>query len=396
MRDMRADREAQRLRELLDQATPQAPVDSGRLAGVRATRRRARTLRAGTAGVCVGLVALGVVVVPHFFSTSPVTNGTNTGAARDPGALTPPRAEGTSAAAGSSRGSVARSAYRPTPGPTQPLSCASASGSLQPAQTPPDGLLPPGAVRARICPQPEQWVSWLPPKDDVTTGLAALTDLVDSQPLAPRSQICGAVASESDYFITFQYPDGGLVRLWGTLSGCGSLSVGTPNSTAHVGAPQILRAYLERLETQRSSELSSPPFGSGTRVVCPAVGRSVSVTPIPSDSHLALTSGAVCQYTAQGTLVRDGTLSTSDLALLVRNFQTRADPARSDCVLDRRLGTRIIAVDRWGDQVSWLATTGNTGPGCSPFMRWDDFLGPGGAWRPSRQVLQLLVARLGS
>jgi hypothetical protein len=73
MKDPR--RDSDRLRNLLDRATPHDDSAASRADSVRARAAHERRRNGFVGSVVIALVALTVIVVPHFISSSPVSNG---------------------------------------------------------------------------------------------------------------------------------------------------------------------------------------------------------------------------------------------------------------------------------------------------------------------------------
>lgn len=230
MKDMRADRDARKLRELLRGAVPDGPEPAGRAdeadeADEVARRKRRPARRRGTvSAAAVALVALSVIVGPHLLPGSPVSNG-----------ATP---NDTAAAA-------AHLAH--------PFTCPLSGHPAAPAMRVPGGKVAPGAVLARICRRGGE--TWSAPTDALVTNVDSVVTAFNSAPPA-REMRCPASARV--YSLTFQYGDGRLARINGMVGGCDyAVLFGTAGPGRSAGT-QVMRAYYTALHDQRSTATPAP------------------------------------------------------------------------------------------------------------------------------------------
>ncbi len=367
MKDMRPDRSPRELRDLLHGVVPGGPDPAGRADGVVRRAKRASRRRGTASAAAVALVALTVIVGPHLLPGSPVSNGA-TGVGID-----------TSAAAAR----LADPFTCPTPGQPAPV-----------ISNPATDEVPAGAVLARICPAPDTAAYWVAPHDALTTNVGGLSALYNGLRIPNGELVCTLEANMYDFNVTFQYPDGRLVRLNGVTSGCGLVSLQGPPAHTRLGGAKILSAYFNALREQRSAR--TPPDADAA-VSCPVPTKNGDFVGamIPGGAHLDLSHAVICEYSSSPSLpllrapaLHFGTLSAEQVQAVDADYEaraaTRATHASCSTPANRR---RILVVGStpWGDRVDLTFQCGRFYALSAP---------PVVFWTPSAPVMRMLNSLL--
>lgn len=391
MKDMRPDRDPERLRALLDKAAPAAPSDARRMDGVRGLRRRGRWQGATLAATAVAAVALSVIIVPHFFSTSPVSTASSPPVLPPAGRSAPNRLPAALPPVYDSK--------RARPGHLPALTCPVAGRAYSPASVQWNGLIPSGAVRAKLCPlHPSSRgidPTWLAPAGELTTRIGELVTRIDASRPEPADTECFLRGSEFVYTITFQYPDGRLARIVGDLGGCGAFGIGSTDEEAShwFGAKALLGAYLQLAEAQRTAATAGSPSGARAPLSCPSDLATVNLhaSLLPADNRLIADSGVICSYDPNGAHVAHSRQLTPAEALAVStDYRTHVGDMTSPLCRQTPHPLLLVLRDSWGDVVELMA------PCDDVFRRMSDFLPPGGTWRPGPAVRPLIDSVLHS
>ena len=136
----------------------------------------------------------------------------------------------------------------------------------------PEGDLPSGATRVRLCPgAPLSDYDGNPlggaiqgPADLLTTGVAELVTLVNDQPAVERNTPCNADAGP-ELVYWFGYPGGDWRAVQLGSYGCNLLTVG--EDLRREGGVELATAFTEALVDQREDQSAPDPGGT---VSCPA------------------------------------------------------------------------------------------------------------------------------
>jgi hypothetical protein len=345
------------LRETLGSVVPSPPDEPGRAAGAREYVRRARRTRAAVGVGIAAAVVTAVVAIPSVLGSSDHT--------ADPAPSTPQPKP-----------------VLQLPPLAHPYSCPTDGHPAQYWSSPKRGLVPPGAVLARLCPDGPPTAGWTAPAEPLVTDVDALRDQVNG---FPRTSVptCPP-ARRVTYQVTFQYPDGHTVRVQAETGGCNVINVG---SKYRLGASALLRDFLNRLHDQRAQY--SPPPRKVTPFGCSSEGVA---RPLMVDGREpGLTRAMACSYTfpAGPNPTGTGTLSAEQVAQLNADLaahatrQPRKTPVSRLC--ESLLGDAFVLVisgtDAWGDQIELSAQ-------CSVFT----FLDRNGTWywTPTEQTYSML------
>lgn len=344
MKEQRPDQDAERLRSVLSSVTPEDRGNSSRAAQVERreliSRRRRRTVSA----TAVAAVALVLIIAPHVIDGSPVT-----------------RADTPKAAAGLA----------------SPVTCQSPAAGHQ-VRASAYGVIPDGAVLARICPQFPVRSPWAAPVDALTTNLGRVIENVNAQPTTANPNLGGCPMDldqqSQAYTITFEYADGGITSLRGDGVGCLDILV---DGHARSGGDQVLQAYGDALAAQRTN--STPPTTVGA-LHCPnSTEPAGSLLPV-DPSHLQLRRAVFCQ-TQPAKLLRR--LSPTQVRMVNADFAAHATtqaPRPLGCL--NPVPSVLFGVSAWGDPVPLVDD-------CGTFQLYFDHV----SWTPPQDVLDSILSR---
>lgn len=248
------------------------------------------------------------------------------------------------------------------PGPAvvdAPYACPDIGPDL--VATPGSKDLPTGALAARIC-LSERPAGWLPPEDDLTSGVDALVRLVDRQQITgtavvgPRGRPSGCSGpSPPPFAIVFRYAHGTRTISGNPLGCTGGLALQVGNGMRGQSM-RVWHAYFRLLAAQRRRE--RPPGRPGSRVPkCSGVARTLRVTPL--FQVRGLTSARLCPVDRESRPVGlAGNLAAVELRVLRTDLLTRHrrghHRAGSECGAWRgHRYYRIVATDQWRDRAVW-------------------------------------------
>ncbi|MDF9716662.1 hypothetical protein INN71_16820 [Nocardioides sp. ChNu-153] len=255
------------------------------------------------------------------------------------------------------------------------FTCAEASSA--PADFP-DGLLPEGAIAARLCAHGTETVTAdVVPLDALTSRAADLVELVNgARRVGNGERSCNADAGPR-WTMALQYPDGSVRSLAGEAYGCQDVTLGDAQVQG-VGRT-VVELFVDRLTAQRQGE-TPPADVPADPVACDAIDAGAAVMPWTDRSHLAAV--ALCWSTTPGApfasvpltpeqtegVLADLTANLRDLPLRTRDYTC---PSWSQ--------VRITGRNAWGDPVT-------VGSDCREFSV-DDVE----HWVPSAPTLELLL-----
>ena len=337
-----------RLRSDLIEAVPEAPPAPDRAQSARALARRRRRGRVTVGAGFVVLIAAASAAV-----ALPRLGGSHTGPVGEP----------------------------------RLLACSDIP-NIHGLRYPADSEVPAGAVIARLC--PANGAQWQPPRDALTSGLDELVADIDDQPNWTQSVGVGPCSFGDrpvyDYTISFGYPDGHVVDIFGEL-GCSVLRLGLPGAPGGIrtGEDLIIRQYLDQLAEQRSVgtpvETDSP--------ACSDVGSHEDLTLYPASRSFELVAARVCAFrwtevaprTFNFVLAGSRPLLDDELVELNAGFVDAEPQEPTEQVGD--LLYEIVGVNEWGDRVgmTWYR------PGvlvAASTPAWPDV--PQIGWRPPQSL----------
>lgn len=343
------------LGEILRTAAPDGPDPAGRADQV-VRRGRATNRRRGAGTVlAVGVVALVVVIGPRVVDAGPAT------------------------------------ADQAGPGPTSgtptsdrlahPYTCPTRSPEDPPATVPSTDAVPPGAVLARVCPlSGQRFQPWAPPAEALTTHVEsvvmAYNYLPKGQPLP-----CPAPLNPTGFSVTFQYPDGHLVRISAETVGWGScdfISVDGRDELGRARNEVVMLAYFAALQRQSPTEVP-PPGVSRDPLSCPKDAGGAARRPLVG-TRLDLANVTLCRY--PGLAHRNPAnlvLSPSQVSQVNQSYST-AMTARTPAFrcLPPPDPIYLVGADDWGRRV-WMAL------GCGGYFHAANHV-----WLPDHAVRELI------
>jgi hypothetical protein len=335
MKDQR--RESERLRALLDRAAPADPSVGGRAASVRAKAKRDRRRNGFVGSAAIAFAALTVIIVPHFISSSPVSNGDT-----DP-------------ANGTQRTGAVPTPLDPyaDPCPSDPVPVTDdllgetmvGQGHAIPLRD--------DATLIRICPAAYQGAVtsfWAPPRDALTAGLPDFfADIRAADPWKPM--VCFAnVPPANPIALVVEYgaDDRGIFA----LRDAQCRGVRLDGQIYNLGV--VLSAYSDALTGQRAALTPRPLDADALSCAHPDERPSF----IDPGRQLDLAAARICEVPdltqpiesqqAVSKLAPDWLLDSLN-ADFTQGATVRL-PGRSDCT-DRPTGPAmyIVAADAWGD-----------------------------------------------
>jgi hypothetical protein len=215
----------------------------------------------------------------------------------------------------------------------------------------PEGDLPAGATRVRLCPGPpltgydgsRMAEDVQAPADLLRTGVDRLVALVNRQDDADGDLLCNADAGPEVVY-WFGYDDGEWRAVQHGSYGCDALRVGVRSH--RLGGAQLALAFTESLLAQRA-EGDPPPAITAT--ACSDPHRTPRTALARAD--LEVTSALRCVSTRPGT-VRAARLPDA-LVQRVNAEIWPGVPRRSRRACSTGNGEWIEAVTAWGDRVAW-------------------------------------------
>ncbi len=332
MTDDRDDFE-QELSERLHQATPDPPPAISRAEGARRYARRSRRTKGLLAVGAAAAVVAAIVVVPTV-----LTSGSGNGqVATGPTATAP-------------------TAVLPSPKLAHPFTCPAPGQPATPVSPPANGVVPSGAVLARICPAASQFAgrSWTAPQQALVSNLGQLVKSVNALPTRPTLLNCPLIVEPFNYTLTFQYADGHAVSVRAMTQGCDLVTTGT---VQRAGASRLLRDYLNLLWKQRGQYVerrtaSAAPSCTSQRVN----GLNTTTAVVVDHRQLGLAGAVVCQSGLPGVGPTQGKLTQREIGLVERDLTLHATRTQPGCWSSypppARETTLIVGVDRWGDRVT--------------------------------------------
>ncbi len=347
-----------RLGEILRRAVPEGPEPIGRAEAVVGRGRAANRRRSAGAVLGVGVVALAVVVGPNLLDGGPSKRpeahpgpGPTTG---NPSAVT---------------------------GNAHPHTCPTAGEHQRRTTLPPSDDVPAGAVLARICPvHAENQSPWNPPADALTTHVGAVARAYNYLPNG-EPQLCRRTDRSLGFSVTFEYPDGHLVRVSADTNGYGScdfISVVGRDDLGRARSAVVMRTYFEALQRQSPREVP-PPTLHRTPLHCPVSSAQALHTPL-AGTHLDLSSVTICHYPGLIQRTRsEHALIRAEVSHVNADYASAisARPPLVRCSLGPSDPVYLLGADDWGGQV-WLAL------GCGYFQGHDHY------WLPGRDVRAIL------
>lgn len=349
--------EEDRLGEILRSAVPEGPEPIGRAEAVVGRGRAAKRRRGASSVLAVGVVVLAVVVGPHLLDGGP------------------------------SKGPEAH----PGPGPTtgkpsavtgnaHPYTCPTAGEHQRRTTLPPSDDVPAGAVLARICPvHGENQSPWTPPADALTTHVGAVARAYNYLPNG-EPQLCRRTDRSLGFSVTFEYPDGHLVRVSADTNGYGScdfISVVGRDDLGRARSAVVMRTYFEALQRQSPREVP-PPSLHRTPLHCPVTGVAER-TPL-AGTRLDLGSVTLCHYPGLIQRTRSEQVLTPGQVSAVNADYSSAITTQLPqvrCLAGPSDPGYLLGADDWGGQV-WLLL------GCGLFQGRDHY------WLPGREVRAIL------
>ncbi len=369
--DQRNNPDADRIRELLDQAAPRNTDTSGRAESVTRRARRARTTRGVAGGIAVAAVVAAVVITPQFLNTSATTNQNS-----DP-----------------NNDVVADQTEQPD-GDQQP----DGDGVLANPCPDQDGLydgettsvIPPGATSIRLCPVSLSGVDvkpWDAPDDALVEVNRFYTLVAEQEPADPARCAAANPVPDPLYFQVVS-PNGHVMTAF-SGSICSDITV---DGAAYPSA-DVLEAFFASLATQRSD--LTPP--QGATAACPPgpddgswTWRPEPDTRGPGNSLTDAVSGVVCymvdpmggrEYADDEAVLTDDQLQAlvGDIAAA----QTR-DPSTQLGCTDTGPTRILVVVNAWGDRTSWTDAV------CT-----GEFKSSRGYWKPGDAAEDVLAEALG-
>lgn len=355
MKDRDDGREVKRLRELLDRAAPADPVGARRVAEIAKRRGTIRRERSFVGALAVGVAAATIIVVPHFFRTSPTSNASNDD-----------HVTSTSSTATNSPGQLNPLA---DPCPAIPILATRSSSHPAPLES--------GATMVRLC-EGRGWgrrSAWTAPEDGLVTNIGALVSTLNTLPKAPI-KYCAlettAMLAHSLAVLRFSYPDGHTVLLKESDWPCGLFEL---NGTL-VAPSTVLDAFRAALVTQRQT--LQPP----TQAVpdCAAASSAPKVSWMRDRAHrIHFVAGRLCTRPGAGT--GPAPLSATVVHAIDADFNAHVTRLRTGkCLVGST--EAIIGVDAWGD----VDLLGREACWSKPVQ----FNGLGRSWIPRQATLRLL------
>lgn len=362
MKEPSTDRDAARLRALLDSAAPEDEATAGRAdAAVRRSRRnRARKGVAG--GIVIGAVAAAVVITPHFLETSPTTNEYT-----DPSNGVDVVEEG--------------SAFAADPCPRRPIDV---SDPTVVPRLPSD----PGSIRLCTASMEVPWDKepatsmFVPPADALVTETEEFVDAVDGAPGYDAAECAAVDYAWSPFALVLTGQDGGQVVLGAAAPICNAVEIGG----RQVSVDWLTATFMDALAVQRDAMgepvdvplPACPPDAEHAYSTFvndePTAFEDGASTPTPTTP----TAGVICAIGGGG--VSRGELDADEVRMLVEDIEANQSGEDGECV-DLDVVRVLRLVDAWGDVTTW------TESGCEGGYQHD-----GSFWTPGTEAEAILTA----
>ncbi len=345
------------LRDSLHRAVPPAPDEPNRSDGARAYAARARRNRTGLfAAGAAAVVVAAIAIVPSVVQDGSQGRG--------------PAAEPTQTQATQS-GEL----------PADPVECP--TGDADAIDAPPNGVIAPGAVLARVCATQLNGIAWTPPLDALTTDVASIVDTFNDLPAADGQMACTEELGPA-YLMVFQYPDGHSVQVRGDMYGCEIVTFGAEQRQ---GATDAVNAYFEALAAQRDAA-GSVLAGPIEPPACPEQSFSAGLSLMPlSPADQKLHAVAVCSYSAQdGTHTGQGNLSDEQVDEVNLDLQANGGDSEgpsAGCVMGDEL-LLLITTNAYGDVIVFTQF-------CETFASSAD---AESGWEPTEKTRAMLMSVL--
>ena len=369
MKDQRADRDAERLRRVLERATPaDADGSVGRTDSVRKRARRQQRRNQLTVTLLVVAVAV-VVLVPQLLNRARTAHLEPAG----------PAASGSAtSAAQSGSDPLEADPLAVNPCPADPVDVGAATGQ---------GFSSDGVVSVRLCAAfgaINAW-SWRPPADALVTGVEAFAESLAAAPPADPHR-CDAVRPLFDPFALLVAYPAGRTKTVPVTSSCSDIVV----DRNAVASPMVLDSFLGALAEQRRR--LEPPDDLSLRAGCPReIVRSIRDSRL-IDERLDVRSAALCRvdnldgFVSSRLVDRLGAAEVAVVAAdMERNVQRRG-PFGLWC---ERLRGRweFQVVTAWGD----VHTFEDPSRRCGGPGEWS---GSGYTWRPGSAAYDIIADKL--
>lgn len=337
-----------RLGEILRSAVPEGPDPIGRADQV-VRRGRATNRRRGAATVlAVGAVALAVVIGPRVVDAGP-TQADQAGPGPTSGTPTSDRL-------------------------AHPYTCPTHSAEDRPATVPSTDAVPPGAVLARVCPlSGQRFRPWAPPAEALTTHVESVVKAYNYLPNAEPLSCPPRPGPTTGFSVTFQYPNGHLVRVRADTVGYGScdfISIDGRDELGRSRSEVVMLAYFAALQRQSPTEVP-PPGVTRDPLSCPKDAGKAEQRPLVG-TRLDLANVTLCRYPGLAHRHSASLVLTPSQVSLVNEAYSRMMPGRFDvdCALGPSDPTYLIGSDDWGNRV-WMLL------GCLGFQAANHYWSPG-------------------
>lgn len=362
MKDKPADKDVDRMRELLARTPPADPALAGRAEAVVQRARRDRRRRGVIGGVAVALFAAAVIVTPHFLKTSPTTNE-----ATDP----------------SNGAEVTQTGLDPSttnPCPPEPIDISEA-GSV--------ASLPTGAESVRVCPavwphiqgsasKQDLLSSWVAPPDALVESPDKFIDAVNAAPTWDPDTCAAADWVNDPFAVVVTYADGAVV--FGAQAPiCNAVKIGG----REIGSDSVVSSFVEAVKAQDSSSVDP----TQDQPTCGSVDEQKKST-FEADQIAGPTVAGVVCYAVDPNGGREyaddeAVLNKDQIAVLEADVKAHPDTSAGMCI-DTGPVRAIRFVDERGNVTAWVDDH------CT-----GDFFSPVGGWSPSAEAEQIIADALG-
>jgi len=337
MKEPSTDRDAARLRALLDSAAPDDNATAGRAAAAVRRSKRDRARKGVTGGIVIGAVAAAVVITPHFLETSPTTNKHT-----DPSNGVDVVEEG--------------SAFAADPCPRKPIDV------TEPTVVP---SLPADPESIRLCPAMMD-VTWdkepatsmfVAPADALVTETEAFVDAVTDAPAYDAAECAAIDFAWSPFALVLTGQDGEQVVLGAAAPICNAVEIGG----RQVSVDWLTANFMDALHVQREamgdpSDVPLPdcpddPERAYSTFVNdePTAFEDGSSAPEPTTPA----GGVVCSIGGDG--VTRGELDAAQAGALADDAEANGSGEDGECA-DLDVVRVIRLVDAWGDVTNWTET----------------------------------------
>ncbi|MFW6773333.1 hypothetical protein ACOACO_03540 [Nocardioides sp. CPCC 205120] len=241
----------------------------------------------------------------------------------------------------------------------------------------PDGLLPEGAIAARLCTYGHiDSETYSVPLDALTAGTADLVGMVNgARRVGDGDRACNDDAGPR-WTMALQYPDGSVRSLAGDEGGCEDVALGDVEVQGIAAA--VVDLFVDRLAAQRR-DATPPPDVPDDSVACDALDAGGAVMPWSDPSRL--TSATLCWATTPGGPFASVPLTPEQTEVMLADLSAnlRDTPLRAGgYACPSWTQVRITGRDLWGE----------------PVTVWSDcrdFYVDQQLWVPSAPTLELLL-----